>query len=72
MNVYSPVMADATLDDITAQARAIEQAIIRLYETIRAAKDRDYSYNELQAATGFPRGTMQNIVAGQNPRYSVE
>jgi len=44
----------------------------KLYDSIRAAKDLGYSYSELEQATGFPRGTVQNIVSGRNPRLTVE
>jgi hypothetical protein len=39
---------------------------------MRAAKTNGYSYRELEGATGFPRGTVQNIVDGRNPRLTVE
>ncbi|SUA03315.1 hypothetical protein [Mycolicibacterium fortuitum] len=62
---------DAVLDDIARQRAATNAAIIALYDAIRDAKRNDYSYNELEAASGFTRGTVQNIVAGSNPRFSV-
>lgn len=72
-NVYSPSMAtDSTLVDIATHTRAVTEAIVELYDAIRAAKDSGYSYNELEKATKFPRGTLQNIAAGKNPRFSVE
>jgi len=63
---------DAALETLAADTRAVEQAIVTLYENIRALKDTGYSYNEIELATGFPRGTIQNIAAGRNPRFSVE
>ncbi|OBK55157.1 hypothetical protein [Mycolicibacterium fortuitum] len=62
---------DDVLDDIARQRAATNAAIIALYDAIRDAKRNDYSYNELEAASGFTRGTVQNIVAGSNPRFSV-
>ncbi|NOQ60811.1 hypothetical protein [Mycolicibacterium fortuitum] len=62
---------DDVLDDIARQRAATNEAIIALYDAIRDAKSNDYSYNELEAASGFTRGTVQNIVAGSNPRFSV-
>ena len=62
---------DTVLDDIARQRAATNAAIIVLYDAIRDAKSNDYSYNELEAASGFTRGTVQNIVAGSNPRFSV-
>ncbi|AIY49021.1 MULTISPECIES: hypothetical protein [Mycolicibacterium] len=62
---------DDVLDDIARQRAATNAAIIALYDAIRDAKSNDYSYNELEAASGFTRGTVQNIVAGSNPRFSV-
>ncbi|ALI29828.1 hypothetical protein XA26_60470 [Mycolicibacterium fortuitum] len=62
---------DDVLDDIARQRAATNAAIIALYDAIRDAKSNDYSYNELETASGFTRGTVQNIVAGSNPRFSV-
>ena len=63
---------DATLNNIAEQTRATAVAIMQLYDAIREAKDNNYSYNELERATGMPRGTLQNIAAGRNPRFSLE
>lgn len=62
---------DTVLDHIARQRAAVNTAILALYDAIRDAKKNDYSYNELEAASGFTRGTVQNIVAGSNPRFSV-
>ena len=62
---------DDVLDDIARQRAATNAAIIALYDAIRDAKSNAYSYNELEAASGFTRGTVQNFVAGSNPRFSV-
>lgn len=71
--MYSPGMAtDVTLESITASVRTVEAAIVELYDSIRAAKAQGYAYNELEKATGFPRGTLQNIAAGRNPRFTIE
>lgn len=72
-SVYSPNMAtDATLEGIRTRTVECVDCIVALYEAIRNAKDTGYSYNELEIVTGFPRGTLQNIAAGRNPRFSVE
>lgn len=64
--------ADATLDAITQETKKVTAALVALYDAIRTAKENDYSYNELEAATGLSRGTLQNIAAGKNPRFGVE
>ncbi|ALA06631.1 hypothetical protein SEA_LUMOS_125 [Mycobacterium phage Lumos] len=72
MNVYSPsVTTDATLSEIRERAEKITRDILALYQCIRDAKDNGYSYNELGNATGFPRGTLQNVLVGKTPRFSV-
>lgn len=63
---------DTTLDSISERITQITIDLIGLYDLIRYAKDHSYSYNELGIVTGFPRGTLQNIAAGQNPRFTVE
>jgi hypothetical protein len=63
--------SDATLGAVAKQATEVTAAIVALYDALRSAKENGYSYNELEAATGIPRGTMQNIAAGKNPRFSV-
>ncbi|AYB70467.1 hypothetical protein SEA_SAMTY_123 [Mycobacterium phage Samty] len=62
---------DATLSEIRERAEKIKRDILALYQCIRAAKDNGYSYNELGNATGFPRGTLQNVLVGKTPRFSV-
>ncbi|QDK03645.1 hypothetical protein SEA_FINNRY_123 [Mycobacterium phage Finnry] len=70
--MYSPsVTTDATLSEIRERAEKIKRDILALYQCIRAAKDNGYSYNELGNATGFPRGTLQNVLVGKTPRFSV-
>jgi hypothetical protein len=39
-----------------------------LYTLIRAVKAQGCTFDDLQAATGLARGTLQSIVAGQRPR----
>ncbi|OYN81758.1 hypothetical protein [Mycolicibacterium sphagni] len=63
---------DATLDTIGAQTFEIAAAIIALYDLIREAKATGYSYNELEFVTKFPRGNLQVIAAGGNPRFNPE
>jgi hypothetical protein len=63
---------DSTLDDIRARTVECVDSIVELYDAIRLAKDTGYAYGELGVATGFARGTLQNIIAGKNPRFSVE
>lgn len=63
---------DPVLTDINQRVAAITCAILALYDAIREAKENNYSYNELGIVTGMPRGTIQNIAAGKNPRFSVE
>ncbi|WP_167103369.1 hypothetical protein [Mycobacterium sp. DL592] len=64
--------SDRTLTGITDRVSAVVADTRKLYDLIRAAKELGYSYNELEQATGFPRGTVQNIVSGRNPRLTVE
>ncbi|UJQ87125.1 hypothetical protein SEA_VETRIX_131 [Mycobacterium phage Vetrix] len=72
-SVYSPSMvSDATLLSIAARTEAIIAETVALYDAIRDAKENGYSYNELEQATKFTRGTLQNIAAGKNPRLSIE
>lgn len=63
---------DQVLDSISERIHQITLDLIALYDLIRYAKDNGYSYNELGITTGFPRGTIQNIAAGQNPRFTVD
>jgi hypothetical protein len=67
-----PVQTDPTLRAISEGTRAAVASTRALYEVIRAAKANGYSYRELEGVTGFPRGTVQNIVDGRNPRLTVE
>jgi hypothetical protein len=72
-SLHSPnTTNDATLEAITQRTREVSAAVVALYESIREAKENGYAYSELGVATGFPRGTLQNIVSGKNPRLSVE
>ncbi|ALY07441.1 hypothetical protein SEA_GUUELAD_129 [Mycobacterium phage GuuelaD] len=72
-SVYSPSMvSDATLISIASRTEAIIAETVALYDAIREAKENGYSYNELEQATKFTRGTLQNIAAGKNPRLSIE
>jgi len=64
--------SDATLRAIRQGTRAAISSARTLYEVIRVAKANGYSYRELEGVTGFPRGTVQNIVDGRNPRLTVE
>ena len=61
---------DPILDEIRQLRMQTDDAILNLYDAIRAAKQQGYSYSELETVTGFPRGTMQAIIAGQNPRIT--
>jgi hypothetical protein len=63
---------DRTLIAIAKRVDAVNDSTRGLYDLIRAAKELGYSYLELEAATGFARGTLQNIVDGKNPRFSVD
>ncbi|AEK07138.1 hypothetical protein JOEDIRT_125 [Mycobacterium phage JoeDirt] len=72
-NVYSPSMvSDPTLDDIASRTQELIEGTLALYELIRHAKNNGYSYNELELATKFTRGTLQTIASGRNPRLSIE
>ncbi len=70
--VEIPLQFDPTLDAIREATRAAKSSTRALYEVMRAAKTNGYSYRELEDATGFPRGTVQNIVDSRNPRLTVE
>lgn len=72
MNMYSQTVADVTLDSIERLAVAARAAAQELYAAIRRAKSNGYSFNELEAATGLPRGTVQNVVSGRTPRLTVD
>lgn len=63
---------DPTLNTLRALRVNAEDAVIDFYDAIRHAKANGYSYNELDIYTGLPRGTLQNIAAGKNPRFTVE
>jgi len=63
---------DRVLTGITQRVDSVVTATRALYGLIRAAKELGYSYNELERATGFARGTLQNIVDGRNPRLTVD
>ncbi|UXA10253.1 hypothetical protein KXD97_19145 [Mycobacterium sp. SMC-8] len=67
-----PTIGDRTLVAINQRVHEAVTTTLKLYDLIRAAKDLGYSFLELEAATGFARGTLQNIVDGKNPRFSVE
>lgn len=56
------------LDGLDSQIDEISDAIHILYDQIRDAKDDGYTYSQLEVATGFARGTLQNIVDGLDPR----
>lgn len=63
---------DQTLADLRLKRMRATDAVIELYEAVREAKNNDYSYREIETHTGFPRGTIQNIIAGTNPRFTIE
>ncbi|MBI3226171.1 MAG: hypothetical protein HYZ39_14050 [Mycolicibacterium cosmeticum] len=63
---------DRTLTAITAHVDDALKATRTVYDLVRAAKKLGYSYPELERATGFARGTLQNIIDGRNPRLTVE
>lgn len=63
---------DQTLADLRLKRMRATDAVIELYEAVREAKARDYGYREIETYTGFPRGTIQNIIAGNNPRLTIE
>jgi len=63
---------DRVLTGITQRVDSVVTATRGLYGLIRVAKELGYSYNELERATGFARGTLQNIVDGRNPRLTVD
>lgn len=62
---------DAVLNGIGEQRRTATAAVVKFYDAIREAKNCGYSYSELDGSTGLSRGTIQNIVAGKNPRFTV-
>ena len=54
--------------DLSRMIAEICRSTDALYNTIRAVKADGHTFDELQAATGLARGTLQNIVAGRGPR----
>jgi hypothetical protein len=58
----------AGLDDLSDQVEEIRAAVEMLYDMIRDQKDDGATYDELIEATGFARGTLQNIVDGRSPK----
>jgi hypothetical protein len=63
-------VVDAVQDLAEAAAAAIEeaqQALDMLYEAIREARTDGYSFTEIERASGLARGTLQKIIAGDNP-----
>jgi hypothetical protein len=60
------------MDDFTEQVDEIHSRIIVLYKQIEDAIDSgEVSYTDIVEATGFARGTVQNIVDGRRPRFTV-
>lgn len=62
---------DQTLADLRLKRMHAADTIIELYDAIREAKNNDYSYREIETHTGLPRGTIQNIISGDNPRFTI-
>lgn len=56
---------------LAATQDQIESEILAFYDEIRHAYDSGYSYNEILEYVKLPRGTLQNILNGRNPRFSV-
>lgn len=64
-------VTDPVLVGINERINQIILDLISLYALIKYAKENGYSYNELEITTGMPRGTIQNIAAGQAPKFEV-
>lgn len=59
------------LRDLAATQDQIKSDILAFYDEIRRAKDQGNSYNDILDFVDMPRGTLQNILNGSNPRFSV-
>ncbi len=72
---YRTLMArskpNAYLDRLAGMNDEAKTAVLAFYDEVRRAKINGASYNDIIAETNLPRGTVQNIVDGRNPRYSV-
>ncbi|MGH3953509.1 MAG: hypothetical protein ACRDTI_05605 [Mycobacterium sp.] len=62
---------NAYLDRLAGMNDEAKTAVLAFYDEVRRAKINGASYNDIIAETNLPRGTVQNIVDGRNPRYSV-
>ncbi|SKI65524.1 Uncharacterised protein [Mycobacteroides abscessus subsp. massiliense] len=72
MNVYCPTMADEVLAAMREQHAAILALAHQFYDDIRRAKANGYAFSELEQHTGLSRGSLQRIVAGENPHIRVK
>lgn len=66
-----PSLADALAELPMATDQAVS-AVLELYAAVRQCRRLGATYDQLVAATGMARGTVQNVVAGQLPRFAVD
>ncbi|SHP42746.1 Uncharacterised protein [Mycobacteroides abscessus subsp. abscessus] len=59
------------LRDLARTQDQIKSDILAFYDEIRHAHERGYSYNDILEFVDMPRGTLQSILNGRNPRFSV-
>ncbi|SKU47159.1 Uncharacterised protein [Mycobacteroides abscessus subsp. abscessus] len=65
-------MADEVLAAMGEQHAAILALARKFYDDIRDAKANGYAYSELERSTGLSRGSLQRIVAGENPHIRIK
>lgn len=59
------------LRDLAVTQDQIKSDILAFYDEIRRAQEQGHSYNDILDFIDMPRGTLQNILNGRNPRFSV-
>lgn len=62
---------DDCLADLPNVAHAASQAVLDLYLAIRQARMCGATYDQLISATGMARGTVQAVVDGRFPKFTV-
>ena len=63
-----PQVRTPRVSDLGPAVAEVRRSTDALYDLIRAVRAQGCTFDELQAATGLARGTLQSIVAGRRPR----
>lgn len=63
---------DDVLGELPQVAHDASRAVLDLYLAIRQARCMGATYDQLVRVSGLPRGTVQNIVDGRLPKFSVD